>query len=140
MSDQRQPDSTHQALPPGAPSQMNRRGFFRGAAALTVGGLAAPAALAQTTAPSSQAARAPQNAEGNRELAEQTNRSLRWAGRDPADWVPPRAGVDHNVVVVGGGQSGLAIAYALKRKGVGKVDVIDLAEPDKLASGAALRA
>ncbi len=129
MSDERQPDSAHQTPTPGTPSQMDRRGFFRGAAALTVGGLAAPGALAQTTAPSSPAARAPQNAVTSRELAEQTNRSLRWAGRDPADWVRPRAGVDHNVVIVGGGQSGLAIAYALKRKGVGKVDVVDLADP-----------
>ena len=42
MSDERQPDSAHEALTPGAPSQMDRRGFFRGAAALTVGGFAAP--------------------------------------------------------------------------------------------------
>ena len=33
-----------------APSQIDRRGFFRGAAALTVGGLGATAALAQATA------------------------------------------------------------------------------------------
>ena len=63
------------------------------------------------------------------QLAAQTGRALRWAGRDPADWVRARAGVDHNVVIVGGGQSGVAIAYGLKRKGVGRVDVIDQAEP-----------
>ncbi len=40
-----------------------------------------------------------------------------------------RTGVDHNVVIVGGGQSGLSIAYGLKRKGVGRVEVIDRAEP-----------
>ena len=34
-----------------------------------------------------------------------------------------------NVVIVGGGQSGTAIAYGLKRKGVGHVEVIDQAEP-----------
>jgi cation diffusion facilitator CzcD-associated flavoprotein CzcO len=33
------------------------------------------------------------------------------------------------VVIVGGGQSGLAIAYGLKRKGVGRVDVIDQSDP-----------
>ncbi|MES1262744.1 MAG: NAD(P)/FAD-dependent oxidoreductase, partial [Peristeroidobacter soli] len=38
-------------------------------------------------------------------------------------------GIDHNVVIVGGGQSGVAIAYGLRRKGVGRVDVIDQAEP-----------
>ncbi len=54
---------------------------------------------------------------------------LRWTGRDPADWVRPRAGADHNVVIVGAGHSGLSIAYALRRKGVGNVDVIDRAEP-----------
>ena len=100
---------------------IDRRRFFRGAAALTVSGLTAPAALAQPAAtPSTDA---------NRQLAAQTQRALRWAGRDPADWVKPRPGVDHNVVIVGGGQSGLAIAYGLKRKGVGRVDVIDQAAP-----------
>ncbi len=38
-------------------------------------------------------------------------------------------GVDHNVVIVGGGQSGIAIAYGLKRKGVGRVEVIDQEQP-----------
>jgi cation diffusion facilitator CzcD-associated flavoprotein CzcO len=110
------------------PGQIDRRDFFRGAAAITVSGLAAPAALAQVAAPAGQAT-VPAAAGAARELTELTNRSLRWAGRDPADWVRPRAGVDHNVVIVGGGQSGLAIAYALKRKGVGRVDVIDMADP-----------
>ena len=94
-----------------------------------MGGVSAPAALAQRAAPTTQAGAAAQGGDTNRELAAQTNRSLRWAGREPADWVRPRAGVDHNVVIVGGGQSGLAIAHGLKRKGVGKVDVIDLADP-----------
>lgn len=34
-----------------------------------------------------------------------------------------------NVVIVGGGQSGLSIAYQLRRKGVGGVEVIDQAAP-----------
>ena len=50
-------------------------------------------------------------------------------GRAPADWVRARDGVDHNVVIVGGGQSGISIAHALGRAGVGRVDVIDRAEP-----------
>jgi cation diffusion facilitator CzcD-associated flavoprotein CzcO len=61
-------------------------------------------------------------------LEAQTRRAMRWAGRDPADWVRARAGVDHNVVIVGGGQSGVAIAYGLRRKGVGRVEVIDQAD------------
>jgi cation diffusion facilitator CzcD-associated flavoprotein CzcO len=108
-----------------APSRIDRRGFFRGAAALTVGGLGATTALAQTTSQSETAARA----DAARELDDQTARALRWAGRDPADWVRARSGVDHNVVIVGGGQSGLSIAYGLKRKGVGRVEVIDRAPP-----------
>lgn len=39
-----------------------------------------------------------------------------------------RPGVDHNVVIVGGGQNGVGIAYGLQRKGVGAVEVIDSAE------------
>ena len=76
-----------------------------------------------------EAAAAPASADAARQLEEQTRSALRWAGRDPADWVRARTGVDHNVVIVGGGQSGLSIAYGLKRKGVGRVDVIDRAEP-----------
>jgi FAD-dependent urate hydroxylase len=107
------------------PSRIDRRIFFRGAAALTVGGFGTTTGLAQTTAQTETAARA----DAARELEEQTARALRWAGRDPADWVRPRSGVDHNVFIVGGGQSGLSVAYGLKRKGVGRVTVIDRAPP-----------
>ncbi len=109
-----------------APGRIDRRGFFRGAAALTVGGLGTSAALAQTEAP---AAAPPPSANAARQLEEQTRNAQRWIGREPADWVRARAGVDHNVVIVGGGQSGLSIAYQLKRKGVGRVEVIDRAAP-----------
>jgi cation diffusion facilitator CzcD-associated flavoprotein CzcO len=108
------------------PDPIGRRGFLRGAAALTVGSLGATAELAQ---PVAQPAAAPDPAGAARELAEQTGRALRWLGRDPADWVRARSGVDHNVVIVGGGQSGLSIAYGLRRKGVGRVAVIDRAAP-----------
>ena len=64
-----------------------------------------------------------------RTLETQTSNAQRWIGRDPADWVRARTGVDHNVVIVGGGQSGLSIAYQLRRKGVGRVEVIDRAAP-----------
>src|SRR5215472_9631936 len=53
--------------------------------------------------------------------------ALRLIGPDPANWVPDRLGVDHNVVIVGGGQTGCAFAYALRRAGIGKVAVIDAA-------------
>jgi FAD-dependent urate hydroxylase len=102
---------------------------FRSAAALAVGGLTAPAVLAQTPSATGGPSTAPASAEASKELDTQVSRVLRWAGREPADWVRARAGADHNVVIVGGGHSGLSIAYALKRKGVGKVDVIDRAEP-----------
>ncbi len=108
-----------------APSRIDRRRFFHGAAALTVGTLSAPAALAQVTAPQGAAAAVAKTT--NDQLEAQTRRALRWAGPAPADWVRPRAGADHNVVIVGGGQSGIALAYGLRRKGVGRVDVIDQA-------------
>ena len=31
--------------------------------------------------------------------------TLRLIGPDPQNWVPDRDGIDHNVVVIGGGQS-----------------------------------
>src|SRR5262245_13650336 len=110
-----------------AQSQIDRRKFFRGAAALTVGGFGAGV---EVTAPEAQTKRsAPELADAAEQLDEQTQSALRWIGRDPADWVRPRTGVDHNVVIVGGGQSGLSIAYGLRRKGVGRVSVIDRAAP-----------
>jgi cation diffusion facilitator CzcD-associated flavoprotein CzcO len=113
--------------PKDAPSnQLDRREFFRGTAALTVGGLGVAAGVAE---PEAQTGAAPDIADAAERLEEQTQSALRWIGRDPADWVRPRAGVDHNVVIVGGGQSGLSIAYGLKRKGVGRVSVIDRAAP-----------
>ena len=53
--------------------------------------------------------------------------TLRLLGPDPDNWVPDRAGIDHNVVIVGGGQTGAAFAFALRRAGIGKVSVIDAA-------------
>jgi cation diffusion facilitator CzcD-associated flavoprotein CzcO len=48
-------------------------------------------------------------------------------GPDPQNWVPERPGIDHTVFIVGGGQSGCALAFALRRAGIGKVTVIDAA-------------
>ena len=65
--------------------------------------------------------------------------TLRLIGRAPPNWVPDREGIDHNVVLVGGGQSGCAYAWALRRAGVGKVSVIDAA-PDERHAGIWLNA
>jgi FAD-dependent urate hydroxylase len=56
--------------------------------------------------------------------------ALRLIGPDPQNWIPDRPGVDHNVVLVGGGQTGSALAFALRRAGIGKVSVIDAAEDE----------
>lgn len=53
--------------------------------------------------------------------------ALRLLGPAPANWVPAQAGIDHNVLVVGGGQTGSAFAFALQRAGIGGVSVIDAA-------------
>jgi len=106
------------------PIRIDRRGFFRGAAAVTVSGLGVPAAIAQTNAPRNVPA--PARSDYVSALLEaQTQRARRWLGPAPADWVRPRDGADHNVVIIGGGQSGIAIAYGLQRAGVGRVEVID---------------
>jgi len=98
---------------------LNRRAFFLGGAGATAL-LTIPARARSADTPA---------ADPSRLLNEQTQRALRWAGKAPADWVRPRAGVDHNVVIVGGGQSGLSIAYALRRKGIGRIALIDKSEP-----------
>ncbi|WP_428490946.1 NAD(P)-binding domain-containing protein [Rhodopila sp.] len=61
--------------------------------------------------------------------------ALRLIGPDPANWVPDRTGIDHNVVLVGGGQTGSALAFALRRAGIGKVSVIDAAADAAHAGG-----
>nr|WP_294527667.1 hypothetical protein [uncultured Rhodopila sp.] len=65
--------------------------------------------------------------------------ALRHIGPDPQNWVAERSGVDHNVVLVGGGQTGSALAFALRRAGIGKVSVIDAAE-DEVRAGVWLTA
>lgn len=60
--------------------------------------------------------------------------ALRLLGPAPVNWVPDQAGIDHNVFIVGGGQTGTAIAHALARAGVGRVAVIDAA-PDARRAG-----
>jgi cation diffusion facilitator CzcD-associated flavoprotein CzcO len=68
---------------------------------------------------------------GLAKLQEEVKQSLRYLGDDPANWVPPRAGIDHDVTVVGGGQSGVTIAFALRRAGVANVTVVEAAPEGK---------
>src|SRR6218665_3856259 len=106
---------------------INRRTVFRGGAALLGG--AGAGALAASASPFR--ALPDTGAAGSRALGQPTQRVLNWVGPAPADWVIPRADVDHNVVVVGGGQSGVGISYWLARKGIGRVSTIDEGEPGK---------
>jgi cation diffusion facilitator CzcD-associated flavoprotein CzcO len=46
-------------------------------------------------------------------------------GARPANWVHSGGGVDHDVLIVGGGQSGLALAFALRRSGVTRISIIE---------------
>ena len=64
--------------------------------------------------------------------------ALRLIGPDPQNWVPERAGpdgraIDHNVAIIGGGQSGCAFAFALRRAGIGRVSIIDMAGSEAAA-------
>jgi len=108
-------------------SGLNRRGFFRGAAALGGLGAGLGAGLLPSLTVSPAFAAEAQNPAAAEALSAQTQRILRWSGQQ-ADWVRGGAAVDHNVVIVGGGQTGVTLAYGLKRKGVGKVQVIDQAD------------
>jgi cation diffusion facilitator CzcD-associated flavoprotein CzcO len=65
--------------------------------------------------------------------------ALRLMGPDPANWVPDQPGVDHNVTIVGGEQSGCALAFALRRAGIGKVTILEAA-PDEQRAGIWLNA
>ncbi|MFG1280019.1 FAD-dependent oxidoreductase [Xanthobacter autotrophicus] len=60
-------------------------------------------------------------------LAQAARRELELIGETGADWVLPADGTDHNVVVIGAGQSGLSIALGLRRAGIGRVSVVDAA-------------
>ena len=96
---------------------INRRSFFIGTGAVAGSLVATHARSNDLPTPNAL-----------EQLEAQTRRTLRWASRAP-DWVRPRADVDHNVVVVGAGQSGLGIACGLRRKGISRVAVIEVAEP-----------
>lgn len=59
--------------------------------------------------------------------------ALRLIGPDPRNWVPDRPGIDHNVAIIGGGQTGCALAWALRRAGIGKVAVLEAAATEDQA-------
>jgi len=97
---------------------LNRRSFFIGT------GLAAGSFIPLR----GRTADAPVPPDALQRLNAQVRQALRWAGRPP-DWVRPRPDVDHNVVVIGAGHSGLGIAYGLRSRGISRVALIDGAEP-----------
>jgi 2-polyprenyl-6-methoxyphenol hydroxylase-like FAD-dependent oxidoreductase len=59
--------------------------------------------------------------------------ALRLIGPDPANWIPDRPGIDHKVAIVGGGQTGCALAFPLRRAGVGKVTILEAASNEQRA-------
>jgi cation diffusion facilitator CzcD-associated flavoprotein CzcO len=59
--------------------------------------------------------------------------TLRLLGPAPDNWVPDRAGVNHNVLIVGAEQTGAAFAFTLRRAGIGRVSVIDAARDESKA-------
>jgi cation diffusion facilitator CzcD-associated flavoprotein CzcO len=65
--------------------------------------------------------------------------ALRLIGADPPNWVPEQAGIDHTVTIVGGGQTGCGIAFALRRAGIGRVTIVDAAA-DEAGAGIWLNA
>ena len=110
------------------PSQIDRRGFFRGAAALTVGGFGATTGLAQThRAPSGRrrvradASRAARSANGPRAALGRARSGRLGARAQPASTTTSSSSAAARAVS--------SIAYGLRRKGVGRVEVIDRAAP-----------
>ncbi|KAF1049473.1 SidA/IucD/PvdA family monooxygenase [Xylophilus sp.] len=59
--------------------------------------------------------------------------TLRLLGAQPDNWVPAHDGIDHDVLIVGGGQTGSAIAFALRRAGITRTSVIDAAPTQEKA-------
>ena len=64
---------------------------------------------------------------------ESARNTLRLLGPDPANWVPDRPGIDHNVAIVGGGQTGCAFAFALRRAGIGEITLLEAAPNEQRA-------
>lgn len=60
-------------------------------------------------------------------LSDRVTRALEYLGERPAAWMPKTAGIDRDVVIVGAGQAGLAIGFALKREGFANFTLLDAA-------------
>jgi cation diffusion facilitator CzcD-associated flavoprotein CzcO len=60
-------------------------------------------------------------------LTQRVRRALEYLGANPPNWVVPREGMRHDAVIVGGGQTGVAIAFALRKVGIANFSVIDQA-------------
>jgi cation diffusion facilitator CzcD-associated flavoprotein CzcO len=61
------------------------------------------------------------------DLEKEVRKALSFAGPYPSSWTPLQHGVDQAVTIVGAGQSGLAAAFALKRRGL-QAFIIDAEE------------
>lgn len=59
---------------------------------------------------------------------------FRLLGPFPENWVPERPGIDHDVLIVGGGHTGTSFAFGLQRAGIRRFGIIDAA-PDEARSG-----
>lgn len=56
--------------------------------------------------------------------------SLRLLGLDRNNWIAAREDVDHDVAIIGGGQTGITTAHALLRAGVANVSVLDAGQQE----------
>lgn len=68
------------------------------------------------------------------QLNGRVSEDLRLLGAEPANWIPHDQRADHDVLIVGGGQSGVAIAFALRRAGVQRASVIESQLPARTGS------
>lgn len=58
-------------------------------------------------------------------LQQGIERTLRYRGAPPDNWVEPAAGTDHDVLIVGGGQNALALVWTLRHLGIRRVTAIE---------------
>lgn len=61
------------------------------------------------------------------ELARMARRDLRYLGEETPNWVPAKIGTDVDVLIIGGGQSGMAASFLLRRTGIRRIRVVDAA-------------
>ena len=115
---------------------MDRRSLLRGAAAATLGLSASAVAQNGTALRTGGDVRTDYVAA---QLHAQTQQAQRWGAATPNNWVRPRRGADHNVVIVGGGVIGSAIAFFLAAEEVADVFVYGLHGRRQAASHAAAR-